>query len=150
MIVTTLDKLTDYKEIPYAEDIQQFICDFKKSHMNPGRYDIHGDSLFAAVSRYDTQPMQEREFENHRKYIDLQIVLDGKEKLYWAPVETLTMTKDGFSDGGDISFYKGEALSSVTLGGEQCAVLFENDAHMPNCNFENVESVIKVVFKILP
>lgn len=149
MIVTTIDKITDYKDIPYAEDIKKFIDDFKKSDMKTGRYDIHGDELFAAVSRYDTQPMEEREFENHRKYIDLQIVLDGKEVLYWAPVETLTMTKDGFSDGGDCSFYKGEALSSVTLGGDQCAILFENDAHMPNCEFEKIESVLKVVFKIL-
>ncbi len=149
MIVTTIDRLTDYKDIPYAEDIKKFIADFKKTDMQTGRYDIHGDNLFAAVSRYDTQPKEEREFENHRKYIDLQIVLDGKEELYWAPVDTLTMTKDGFSDGGDCSFYKGEALSSVTLGGDQCTILFENDAHMPNCNYEKVESVLKIVFKIL-
>lgn len=148
MIVTTIDKLTQYSEIPYAQDIVDFLNDFKKSDMQPGRYDIHGDDLFAAVSRYDTQPNVERQFENHRKYIDLQIVFGGKEEIHWADTESLTMVSEEFSKGGDIAFYVGESMGYVLLGGDQCAVLFEEDAHMPNVLHEKSENVLKVVFKI--
>lgn len=148
MIVTTIDKLTQYSEIPYAQDIVDFLNDFKKSDMQPGRYDIHGDDLFAAVSRYDTQPNVERQFENHRKYIDLQIVFGGKEEIHWADTQSLTMVSEEFSKGGDIAFYVGESMGYVILGGDQCAVLFEEDAHMPNVLHEKSENVLKVVFKI--
>ena len=75
MIVTTIDKLTKYSEIPYAQDIVDFLADFRKGEMAPGRYDIHGDDLFAAVSRYDTEPNNgERKFENHTR-ASLKIII---------------------------------------------------------------------------
>lgn len=148
MIVTTLKKLTDYSEVPYAQDIVDFIAEFKKTAMEPGRYDIHGDDLFAAVSRYDTEPENERRFENHRQYIDLQILLEGSEEIHWAPVETLEMTEESFSKGGDIAFYDGESMGYALLNGDTCAVLFENDAHKPNVLHKKQENVLKAVFKI--
>lgn len=148
MIVTTIDKLTKYAEIPYAQDIVDFLNDFRKTEMAPGRYDIHGDDLFAAVSRYDTEPNVDRKFENHKKYIDLQIVLDGKEEIHWADTKTLTQVSEEFSKGGDIAFYTGEPMGYTLLGGEQCVILFEEDAHMPNVLHEKSENVLKVVFKI--
>lgn len=148
MIVTTIDKLDSYNEIPYAKDIMNFVSEFKKTDMKPDRYDIHGDDLFAAVSRYNTEPRELRKFESHRKYIDLQIVLDGHEEMGWAPIDTLTLTDNGFERGDDIAFYLGEELSTVTLGGDRCAVLFPEDGHRPNMIHRNVENVLKIVFKI--
>ena len=148
MIVTTINKLTDYKEIPYAAEVAKFIEEFKKGEMNTGRYDICGDDAFAAVSRYDTEPEAERRFENHRKYMDIQVVLDGKEELHWAPVETLSQTEEEYSKGGDIAFYEGESKGYVLLGGDECAVLFENDAHKPNVLHKTSQNVLKIVFKI--
>jgi biofilm protein TabA len=125
MIVTTINRLASYSEIPYAEDIIKFVSEFRASEMKPGRYDIHGDDLFASVSRYDTEPENERKFENHKKYIDLQIVLDGSEKLHWAPVETLNQVEESFSEGGDMALYQGQSLGCIVLGGEQCVVLLK-------------------------
>ncbi len=148
MIVTTIEKLTDYKEIPYAQDIVDFLQTFMIGDMREGKYEIRGEELFAAVSRYDTQPDIDRQFENHRKYIDLQIVLDGKEEIHWADVSTLEMVSEEYSKGGDIAFYVGESMGYVLLGGNQCAVLFEEDAHKPNVLHQKSENVLKVVFKI--
>lgn len=148
MIVTTLEKLTDYKELDWAQDVVDFINEFRKTDMKTGRYDIHGDDLFAVVNSYFTEPEEDRLFENHKKYIDLQILLKGREKLLWAPVETLEMTKEEYSKGGDIAFYKGKSQSEVVLSDNVCVVLFENDAHMPNVKYTEKESVLKVVFKI--
>lgn len=148
MVVTTLEKITDYKEIPYAQDMIDFISEFKNGEMKTGRYDIHGDDLFAAVSEYETEPADDRKFENHKKYIDLQILLSGAEEIHWAPVETLRMTEESFSKGGDIAFYEGDAQGCVVLSGDTCAILYENDAHKPNVMHKNKEKVIKVVFKI--
>ena len=93
-------------------------------------------------------PNVERQFENHKKYIDLQIVLDGKEEIHWADTASLKMVSEEFSQGGDIAFYVGESMGYVLLGGDQCAILFEEDAHMPNVLHGKSENVLKVVFKI--
>ena len=148
MIVTTLEKITDYSDIPYAQEIVDFVKNFKNTDMQTGRYDIHGEDLFASVGAYETEPAEDRKFENHRTYIDLQILVKGSEEIHWAPVETLTMTEESFSKGGDIAFYDGEALGCVVLKNDTCAILYENDAHKPNVMHKNVENVVKIVFKI--
>lgn len=148
MIVTPIQKLDNYSEVPHAKEIMRFIEEFKKGDMHTGRYEIFGDDLFANANRYDTEPREDRKFESHRKYIDIQIVLDGKEELDWAPIEALEMTDNGFERGDDIAFYDGDELSTVILGGDQCAVLFENDAHRPNIMHKSAENVLKIVFKI--
>ena len=58
------------------------------------------------------------------------------------------MTDNGFERGDDIAFYDGEALSTVILGKEQCAVLFPEDGHRPNVMHKEIENVLKIVFKI--
>lgn len=148
MIVTTIEKITDYNEIPYTEDIVKFVREFKKTDMKTGRYDIHGDDLFASVGAYATEPEEDRKFENHKKYIDLQILVKGTEEIHWAPVEKLSMTSEEFSKGGDIAFYDGDSFGYVLLSGDTCAILFENDAHKPNVMHKNAENVVKIVFKI--
>ena len=148
MIVTTIGKIKDYADVPYAQEIIDFVENFKKTDLQTGRYDIHGDDLFASVGAYATEPAEDRKFENHQKYIDLQILVKGSEEIHWAPVETLTMTEESFSKGGDIAFYDGKALGNVVLEGETCAILYENDAHKPNVMHKNIENVVKIVFKI--
>ncbi|MGN0548405.1 MAG: YhcH/YjgK/YiaL family protein [Acutalibacteraceae bacterium] len=148
MIVTDYRNLEFYSEVPHAKEVIDFIDGFKKTEMKTGRYDILGDELFAAVSRYDTEPREDRRFESHRKYIDIQIVLDGKEELDWAETSSLKMTDNGFERGDDIAFYDGEALSTVILSSAQCAVLFPEDGHRPNVMHKEIENVLKIVFKI--
>jgi YhcH/YjgK/YiaL family protein len=54
-----------------------------------GRHEIDGDDVFALVQRYTTKPIEERVFESHRKYIDIQYVLQGREVMCWAPLPLL-------------------------------------------------------------
>ena len=148
MIVTTVKELQNYKDIPYAKEIAEFIENFRKTDMKTGKYEIYGEDLFAAVSEYETEPAEDRKFENHKKYIDLQILVKGSEEIHWAPVETLSMTEESFSKGGDIAFYDGDSCGYAILSGDSCAILYENDAHKPNVMHKNKEKVVKIVFKI--
>lgn len=149
MIVAAAEELKKYGSVlPSAEKIADFIKEWSKNPKGCGRYDIDGDNLFAAVSEYETESFDERQFESHQKYIDVQYVPSGEETLYWADVKTLTQTSESFSQGGDIAFYKGKAQGSVTLCGGTCAVLFPEDAHMPNCISGKKQKVTKIVFKV--
>lgn len=46
-----------------------------------GRYEFEGG--FLMIQEGDTKPMDEETFEAHRKYVDVQIMLEGCEELAW-------------------------------------------------------------------
>ena len=148
MIVTDYRNLEFYSEVPHAKEVIDFIDGFKKTEMKTGRYDILGDELFAAVSRYDTEPREDRKFESHRKYIDIQIVLDGKEELDWAETSSLKMTDNGFERGDDIAFYDGESKFDFVLTKGSFLFLLPEDAHSPCLCADKESNVKKIVFKL--
>ena len=43
-----------------------------------GRYEL-SDGAYVNVSTYKTAPKEEKAFEAHRKYIDIQMILSGNE-----------------------------------------------------------------------
>jgi YhcH/YjgK/YiaL family protein len=47
-----------------------------------GRHDVAGDDAYIMVSTYETNPVnEERRFETHRDYIDIQLLLEGRELI---------------------------------------------------------------------
>src|ERR1035437_4233585 len=45
----------------------------------PGKYEIEGDDLFAIVQEYDTMDAANEQMESHKKYIDVQYMIQGEE-----------------------------------------------------------------------
>ena len=45
-----------------------------------GRYDI-SDDVFVNVMTYQPKPVEEAVAETHRRYADLQLILDGERKI---------------------------------------------------------------------
>ncbi len=46
-----------------------------------GRHDLDGDDLFALVQEYTTRAADECVWEAHRRYIDVQFVVTGAERM---------------------------------------------------------------------
>ena len=46
-----------------------------------GRYEIESEKIYALVSSYETSPASQNRFEIHRKYADVQVVIEGEEKI---------------------------------------------------------------------
>ena len=81
MIYDTLEHMENYFQ--KGSPIHKALCfaqGFDTSKPD-GRYEIEGDSLYALVSSYGTSPAEDRRFEAHRKYIDVQVLLEGEEKI---------------------------------------------------------------------
>ena len=58
-----------------------FLHDVDLACLAEGRYDIDGDRIFALVQSYVTVPSAEGSWEAHRRYLDLQHVVQGREGL---------------------------------------------------------------------
>ena len=46
-----------------------------------GRHDIDGDRLFALVQEYKTRPAADCVWEAHRRYVDVQYIVRGAERM---------------------------------------------------------------------
>ncbi len=93
-----------------------------------------------------TDDGKEREFEAHRKYIDIHYCIDGSEGIGYNDVSRLAPTTEYF-EKDDYQMLKGESFKVVLSKGDFC-IVFPEDAHIP-CLVANEEKrVLKAVAKI--
>jgi biofilm protein TabA len=113
-----------------------------------GRHEIDGDAVFALVQRYQTR-LVAGQLEAHRRYVDVQCMLRGREVIQWAPLASLAEPVQPFDDVKDAAlFAAGGDLVPVRLAAGQFAILFPDDAHAPCCAWAEPEAVVKVVVKV--
>jgi YhcH/YjgK/YiaL family protein len=148
MIIDTLANASYYSKLGNKiKSALNFLQANNISKLSIGRHDIDGDTIFALVQTYETKPQCEGKWEAHRKYIDVQYVAQGQEKIGYANLDGLTITQE-YSEENDVLFLEGKGdLLSVPSG--TFAIFTPQDAHMPCLNFETKSPVKKVVIKIL-
>lgn len=125
-----------------------FLHDFDPGTPN-GRYDLPGTHGFALVQRYQTAPVAEKRMEAHRKYIDIQYLVEGQEIIHVAHPETQTVSEE-YNPETDALFYEGRKdLVEIPLQAGHLVVFFPEDAHRPGCQSGGTPApVTKVVIKI--
>lgn len=112
--------------------------------LEPGRYELE-NGLFATVSVGETQPFGDAPLEAHRRYIDLQYVVSGGERVAWGAVREMNpVSQDPEHDN---YFYAGESTSLFIHAG-MFYVMFPGDAHLPTRHREFPNHYKKVVVKI--
>ena len=114
-----------------------------------GRQVLEGENIYAIVQRYTTKPMAQARFEAHRRYADVQFIVTGREKVLWAPLESLRDVAEPYSTEKDITFFDmvPEPVS-VDLRAGQFAVFFPEDGHAPGLEWASPGDVLKVVVKV--
>ncbi|MFQ7388742.1 MAG: YhcH/YjgK/YiaL family protein [Escherichia sp.] len=54
----------------------------------PGRYELQGDNIFMNVMTFNTQSPVEKKAELHEQYIDIQLLLNGEERILFGTAGT--------------------------------------------------------------
>ncbi len=112
--------------------------------MKDGRYEFEGG--FFMIQSGQTSSWESGEFEAHRKYIDVQMIIDGAEEVAWEDVHALTVTKPYVED---IEFLTGQAVRSCRIDTGMFYAAFPHDAHMPCRHSGNVPyRYRKIVLKL--
>ena len=103
----------------------------------------------AIVSEYETKAENEHGYEAHRKYIDIQYLLKGEERIVCMPIEKLTETEP-YSEANDAAFYSSEGVRTqeMTIGDGYFAIFFPQDGHMPQLSVDKPTMVKKIVVKV--
>ena len=145
-------KLWDKEKHLYAPTIQKALAWLQSTDLASlptGRQVIDGDNMYALVNEYTTEPKEKRRAEAHRKYVDIQYIAAGAEKIGIAPLmEGYEVVEDKLAEK-DAIFYAGlQDEVDLELKAGMFAVLFPWEVHRPNCAVDQPAPVRKVVMKI--
>ena len=113
------------------------------------KYFIDENKVYANVERYETKSLEDAVTESHRKYIDIQLVLQGEEIIRVNNIADL-IVKQEYDAERDVIFYETPSQNNeeVVLQAGMFCLLFPQDAHSPQIAVKTPQSVKKVVVKI--
>lgn len=83
------------------------------------------------MSEYETQHVNECGYEAYKRFIDIQYVLDGTEKVCCLPLDRLIEAKP-YSERDETAFYASDSQPfEMVIGNGYFTILFPHDGHMP-------------------
>ena len=147
MIYDSLDHIETYKGL--SEDLYLGLEFLKKATPDiENGVHIINPRVKSIVSEYETKMVNENGFEAHKKFIDIQLVLQGAEKVCCLPIEHLQLIAP-YKEENDAAFYPACTQPLEMTVGEGCfAVFFSQDGHMPCLSLDKPQKVKKVVVKV--
>ena len=115
-----------------------------------GKHIIDGDNLFVNVMSYESKPTDNSVFEVHKKYIDIQVVLEGEEIIGFDALEALEVTKP-YSDEADCMLCAlGNTYDPIKFCKGKITIIFPEEPHAPGIAINNTPSKVKkAIFKVL-
>ena len=111
-----------------------------------GRHDIDGDRVFALLSHDQGKGQEQARIEHHRRYLDIQYVIRGEDRIGWMPTSCCQRLASDFEPGGDVAFFFDRPRSWLVVPEGSFAVFFPTDAHAP---LGGSGEVFKAVVKVL-
>lgn len=111
-----------------------------------GRRDIIGDDCYALAQEYDTKSAEGVSWEAHGKYIDVQFIVSGQERMGYANMEALDVSPV-YDEDKDVVRASGEGDLFLARAGT-FVIFMPQDAHIPGIAVSEPERVRKVVVKV--
>lgn len=145
MIFDTIENIKNYEGLSRVYTALKFMAETDFTKIDLGRYELQGDDIFYMVQRYETDP-DKTISEAHKKYIDIQFMVDGEEIIGVAPI-SCEKTETEAKPENDIWFYECKT-EPLTLIKNSFMVLYPNDLHCPGVAVHKPLSCLKVVVKV--
>lgn len=110
-----------------------------------GKVEIDGTQVYALIQAYETKPRAKGFWEAHRRYIDVQYVVQGEELMGFANLAQLTAGE--YDAKSDFLPLQGEG-NFLKLPAGMFTIFTPEDAHMPGIALDQPQPVKKVVVKV--
>jgi len=146
MIFSSLSQSSRYAALhPLFQRAFDYIRDTDLYNLAPGRYNILGDDLIVIAELAPGKTKEQARLEVHRRYIDIQLVLEGDEQMGWKPLADCLNPVSEHSMEKDIRFFHDAPASWIAVPPDHFCIFFPEDAHAPLVSRGQVR---KVIFKV--
>ncbi|PAE09278.1 hypothetical protein CHI12_03030 [Terribacillus saccharophilus] len=109
------------------------------------RFEFDGGYLF--FQEGTTTHIDEGTFEAHKKYIDIQIVLDGSEYVAWAPIDQLEVDV-AYNVEKDVVRLNGNPETTMKINKGMAYICLPHDGHKALKYIDKATNYKKAVIKI--
>jgi len=149
MIIDKIKNINEYKGISEKLDRAiEYISSNDALSLDDGKHEIIGNDLFAAVAGYETVVENEGKYEAHRKYIDIQMISEGYERIIVSNIDSMNITH-AYDPDRDVCFLEGPAETIIEAVKGMFCIFFPWDAHKPGVDSSRGRSKVrKVVLKV--
>ncbi len=114
----------------------------------PGSYPLQGERVFVNVMQFATQPPEEKRAELHRNYIDIQILLEGEERIYYGLAGSARACEAWHEQEDYQLCQQTESEQTLTLKPGMFAVFMPGEPHKPGCTVTQPGMIRKAVIKV--
>ena len=146
------DRLSNYEQYIKMNEKFKLAFDFLNNTdlkvIEDGSYEILGKEIYANVQSLSTKPIEEKKWEVHRKYIDIQLVISGKEKMGYGILDDFNEITVPYSDEKDVEFLDGKEFNFVDVKEGNFVIFYPQDVHAPMLAVEKPMNIKKVIVKI--
>ena len=146
MILATLAEADRYRALhPLFARAFEFLRGTDLHALPPGKHPVQGEPLFAIVEACAGRTRAEAKLECHRRYIDIQLVLEGSDEMGWKPLAECKDPATEYDAARDIRFFNDAPASWIATPPGSFCVFFPEDTHAP---LVSAGMIRKVVMKI--
>lgn len=138
MIYDEIRNISRYRGISSNLDVAiDFLEKTELNNLPLGKTEILGDKVFANVMEAQAKDEKELSFEIHKKYMDIQIDIEGKELIF--------IGLDGFHEKEPFS---PEKCARMIMGQGRFIVCMANEPHLPGAAAGDDRRLKKCVIKV--
>lgn len=147
MILAKLETAPDYRGIhPNLDLALENIHEAFLSQLGEERVELLPGEVWCTKFTYETVPEDESFFEAHENFLDIHLMLEGRERVSIAPPDALE--RFDAQPEHDFYAYRGAGQHELILSPGEFLVVFPSDAHRIKMRTDGPSTVSKAVFKI--
>ena len=148
MIYDKYERISFYKDvIPHIGEVVDYLSNIDMLEIPYNqRIDISRNA-YMMRTKYYGKGLNEAVVESHLKYIDVHIIIKGKEMIYYGIAPENKGDHVGYDSANDVIKYEEYLINRLVLEPEQCVVFFKEDLHQPGIRY-NDDKIDKLVIKI--
>lgn len=146
MIIDTISNAHRYVNLhPLFASVFSYINTTNLIDLTLGKHPILGDDLFVIIERVHGRAKESTQLECHRKYIDIQLVLNGVDEMGWKPLADCTNPIDIYNKAHDVQLFNSMPSVWLPTPANSFCIFFPEDAHTALVGSGMIH---KAVFKI--
>lgn len=126
----------------------KFLNESDLKNMELKRYDLDGNNLYCLLSEYMSKNEENARYEAHRKYLDIQYVVSGKEFIGITPISQQKDVLEPYSEEKDIMFMTVNQGTNHQAQPDRFFIFFPDDLHRPGLKDGENSPVRKMVVKV--
>ena len=147
MIYDKLANMGLYKGMnPNLDTAIDYILTHDLNELPLGKTVVDNDKVFINVMDAKASPVEERAYEVHKKYMDIQIDLEGVERIDTGDVTTMVM--DEFNEEKDVAKATAVDLAQCLIGPGNFIICMAGEPHKPNIAVSENTVLKKAVCKV--